>query len=354
MKTIKNVLTAATLVAGMSAVATSAVAGEFYIAPSVGYEYFDSERPGEGSPSYEADFTYGSGIGYQVSPALALELRADFSEADFRDADHDAKFTHYHLDAIVDLPVLKGMKRVQPYLVVGLGEQDVNPSDDAPAPGFNRYDETILTGGLGLKVNVANNVNLRFDARAQNSLDNEDTDATANVGLEYRFGKKAAPVVAPVVAAPKDSDRDGVVNGVDQCPNSPAGAIVDATGCSKVTMIKKSFNLKVNFNTDSSGLTPASVGEINELAAFMKQYKNSTVVLEGHTDSRGSAAYNQRLSERRAIAVAKALEANHGVSASRISTVGYGEARPIATNATAAGRAENRRVMGNVTATIKQ
>ena len=75
----------------------------------------------------------------------------------------------------------------------------------------------------------------------------------------------------------------------------------------------------------------------------MNEHSDYRVVLEGHTDSVGNDAYNQKLSEKRANAVAKALK-DLGVSASKITTVGYGETKPIADNKTKEGRAENRRV----------
>ena len=83
--------------------------------------------------------------------------------------------------------------------------------------------------------------------------------------------------------------------------------------------------------------------EIKTVANFMGENPDYSVILEGHTDSTGSAAYNQKLSERRAAAVAGALQ-NFGVDAGKISSVGYGESQPIATNATKEGRAQNRRV----------
>ena len=75
----------------------------------------------------------------------------------------------------------------------------------------------------------------------------------------------------------------------------------------------------------------------------MSEHPDYRVVLEGHTDSIGKEAYNQKLSEKRANAVAKALE-DLGVSGDKIKTVGFGETKPIADNKTKQGRAENRRV----------
>lgn len=82
----------------------------------------------------------------------------------------------------------------------------------------------------------------------------------------------------------------------------------------------------------------------------MSQYPQTRTTVEGHTDSVGPDAYNQRLSERRAQAVRDVLVHQYGVSADRVDSVGYGESRPVADNATAEGRAINRRVEAEVEA----
>ncbi|SFJ09434.1 OmpA family protein [Jannaschia pohangensis] len=97
------------------------------------------------------------------------------------------------------------------------------------------------------------------------------------------------------------------------------------------------------FATDSANLRPDLQGDIRALARNLQQYPNTTVQVLGHTDSDGSAAYNQDLSERRARAVAGVL-LEAGVSGSRVVPIGRGESQPIATNQTAEGRQQNRRV----------
>lgn len=99
----------------------------------------------------------------------------------------------------------------------------------------------------------------------------------------------------------------------------------------------------ITFAHDDATLNSAFLGSLNQLAATMRQYGETTIVVAGHTDSTGQAAYNQALSERRAAAVRNYL-VSQGVSASRIQTVGYGMRQPVATNTTEAGRAQNRRV----------
>ena len=89
------------------------------------------------------------------------------------------------------------------------------------------------------------------------------------------------------------------------------------------------------------------------MAEFMKQYPQTATTVEGHTDSVGNAAYNQKLSERRAAAVRDTLVNQYGVEANRVNAVGYGKDRPVADNATSEGRAINRRVEASVEAQAK-
>jgi outer membrane protein OmpA-like peptidoglycan-associated protein len=108
--------------------------------------------------------------------------------------------------------------------------------------------------------------------------------------------------------------------------------------------------LDVKFDFDKASVKEESYGDIKNLADFMTQYPQTTTVVEGHTDSVGSDAYNQTLSERRANAVRDVLVNQYGVGVDRVNAVGYGEARPVADNANADGRAVNRRVEAEVEA----
>jgi outer membrane protein OmpA-like peptidoglycan-associated protein len=99
----------------------------------------------------------------------------------------------------------------------------------------------------------------------------------------------------------------------------------------------------VLFETGQATLMPGAVTTVDRLAQFMGDYPERTVRIEGHTDSVGSDTLNQQLSERRAAAVRDALAAR-GVNTARIQTIGHGETRPIASNDTAGGRQQNRRI----------
>jgi len=99
----------------------------------------------------------------------------------------------------------------------------------------------------------------------------------------------------------------------------------------------------VLFDTNSSALAPGAYERLRSLAATLKRYPDTNVVVKGHTDSTGAESYNLKLSEERAESVRKYLVAE-GVSPSRVTAIGFGEAYPLVSDATASGRQQNRRV----------
>jgi len=107
--------------------------------------------------------------------------------------------------------------------------------------------------------------------------------------------------------------------------------------------LKVTVKNDVLFDYNSAGLRSASRSSLREMANVFDQYPNTTLNVQGYTDSTGSNSYNERLSERRASSVANYLE-SLGVNGSRVETVGYGESRPRASNRSASGRQLNRRV----------
>lgn len=176
------------------------------------------------------------------------------------------------------------------------------------------------------------------------------------LGVGYRFGghapvaappapppapEPAPPPPPPVVQAepPKDSDGDGVPDSIDRCPGTLPGVKVDAYGCEIDEVILRG----VNFAFNSTVLTPDSATVLDGVVATLRQRPNDAAEVHGYTDSTGTAAYNQKLSQRRAEAVVDYFTA-HGIPASQLTAKGFGAENPVATNHTAEGRAENRRV----------
>jgi OOP family OmpA-OmpF porin len=104
------------------------------------------------------------------------------------------------------------------------------------------------------------------------------------------------------------------------------------------------LTLDINFDTNKVAIRPADRAELEKAIDFVKQHPGRKIMVEGHTDNTGTASYNQGLSERRAAAVKDYLVRNGAVEEGRITAVGYGVSRPVATNATRGGRAQNRRV----------
>ena len=236
-------------------------------------------------------------------------------------------------------------------------------------------NETGLFGnyGFGIKYKISEDIALKADLRHLIETDHGDNNLLYTVGIAIPFGKKAAPEAPKVdeTPAPKDSDNDGVFDMNDQCPNSAVGALVDKVGCEVDTdqdgvvdskdkcpdtpkgdiVDENGCSLKVNLNIlfdfDSSRINNSYDSRIKKFADFMKAFPSVSGKIEAHTDAKGSDEYNQKLSERRAASVVKALEA-YGVDASRLKSIGYGETRPVATNETEEGRALNRRVEGSI------
>ncbi|WP_251978027.1 OmpA family protein [Salinicola avicenniae] len=137
---------------------------------------------------------------------------------------------------------------------------------------------------------------------------------------------------------PLDSDGDGVPDYQDQCPNTPAGAEVNSLGCQEDLVLRD-----VNFEFDSATLTSTAESILDDISEKLNANDTLRIRLEGHTDSVGPAAYNKELSQRRADSVKDYL-VEKGFNADNITTIGYGEEQPVASNETAEGRAENRRV----------
>jgi OOP family OmpA-OmpF porin len=209
-----------------------------------------------------------------------------------------------------------------------------------------------LLAGAGVDVDFSDNLRFRFEG---DWFDIDDASLwSLNIGLAYLFGRPA-PAVAPVAAAPVaaaaeapppppppppavDSDGDGVLDPDDKCPGTPAGAKVDAQGCETELTLRG-----VTFDYNAATLTPQDELILDSVVEILRQRPQFSVEVRGHTDSSGPDAYNQDLSERRAATVREYLVAK-GIPDERLSSRGFGESEPIADNATAEGRAQNRRV----------
>lgn len=319
------------------------------------------------------------------------------------------------LSANLSLANIYWMKRkslVQPYVSAGAGLMGykIKLKDKAGTEtNFNsgeRVREVFFPVGAGLKFNLSNSINLDL-GYTMNFVDGDNMDgyrsgpqsdkfSYSHIGLEFALGSKSKTQLAtynPVAALQddyisrnatlqaelaaerarnaaqmaqmdidwkrflNDSDKDGVSDYFDKCPNTPVGTQVDGAGCEiKVTTINPVRVVvteedrrivaeairNLEFDFAKSTIRPSSYPSLNRVADLLKS-KDFSLKLAGHTDWIGSDAANLKLSKDRAESV-KSYLVSQGANPSRIEATGYGESQPISSNKTAAGRQNNRRV----------
>jgi OOP family OmpA-OmpF porin len=359
-------LLAAALLGGL-AVAQAASAQDFddrwYLTGSTGFNFQDSDRGTNDAPFVSI------GLGKFISPSWSLDLDLNYQNPNF-EANQDLNWSQYGASLDLRRHFVRADRGWNPYVLMGLGyqksEEEFNAFPNPVSPGQREDGNLAAKLGVGLQTTFDKAVAVRAEIAYRADFDDQSYNATgedwfgdvlASVGVVIPLGPKAAaPVVAPPpVAAPScadlDDDGDGVNNCNDKCPNSQPGQAIGPDGCP----VPISIDLKgVNFDFDKATLRSDAVSILGEAAEILKRYPDLRVEVAGHTDSKGTDAYNQKLSERRATAVYDYLT-GQGVAASRLTgPVGYGEARPIAPNTNAdgsdnpEGRAKNRRTELNV------
>lgn len=328
----------------------------------------------------DADYGIGGTVvffGKPISEHLNVEF-SGFGNVLDRSSDGGGD-SQFGLGLDLMMPLVQGP--VRPFLLVGAGgiREKLDTTNDRDS--INPY----LNAGAGLLFKITDRFSARAEARYlldfnNGSYPNDDQvgDGRFNLGLQYAFGSPYVapppppppPVVPPPPPPPADSDNDGVIDPNDKCPNTPAGVKVDAVGCPLDTdgdgvpdyldkcpgtpkgfkvdaegcIIEQKIVLRgVNFEYDKDQLTAEAKSILDGILPGLVSQPKLTLEIGGHTDSRGSDAYNKGLSQRRANSVVKYLT-EKGVSADRMRAVGYGETKPVADNKTEEGRAENRRV----------
>ena len=178
-----------------------------------------------------------------------------------------------------------------------------------------------------------------------------DTDADGVADYLDTCAGTPEAVAVDKNGCPLDTDADGVVDYMDQCPETPSGEAVDTKGCpipkatqsAKVTEAGTWLYEDIKFDSSSTNIKPASYPVLAEIAGVLNQNPNLKVEVQGHTDSAGGLAMNNKLSSDRANKVLEYL-IGEGVNPEQMTAVGYGPSKPLVSNDTAEGKTRNRRV----------
>jgi OOP family OmpA-OmpF porin len=338
---------------GGASVANAQDFSSWYLAPRLGLVAPDSARTTKTS-SFE-----GIGLGTWVNPNFAVDFEYGINNADFKT--NSPRSGHQWESVQLDVAARYFFNEIgsgwRPYLMGGIGAMRhkaysgylLNNLSYASGGGW----DPMITGGVGMQYNMSDRLAFRGEIAARYDRDNNSlnsslsdsygfkrksgfTDAVATIGLTYSFGGAApAPAAKHEEAAPP--------------PASPP-AHEEAVPPKSVSIDLRGVEFKFDHPRVGEKLVPSlkaptaeSVQILDEAVDTLKRYPNIHVEVDGHTDSKGSDAYNQKLSERRAKGVYDYLTA-HGIDASRLDgPKGFGKTQPIDTNDTAEGRQRNRR-----------
>jgi OmpA-OmpF porin, OOP family len=333
--------------------------GQFYITPELGGTFVNG-----GDRHADDALYYGGAVGENFSEDWSGELNAVTGKHSGTDGRPDLRITAISADI---LRVFDRDSFWAPYLLGGLGV-----IIDNPVAGSS-HDNLLAEVGGGFLIHTWHSADgsMTFDLRPQLKVRFDDlsyghpVDVLLGIGFQFGFGARVVqpapaaapppPPAAPPPPPPPPPPPRPARHVNPKCPNAPPGVALDAEGCPLVG----SITLRgVHFATDSARLTPESSAILDPIAAELKAHPGLKIEVQGYTDGRASQAYNLRLSQARAASVRDYLIA-HGVGADELSAKGFGKLHPVATNATKAGRALNRRVVlevlenpGNVT--VKQ
>ena len=324
--------------------------GRWYIAPTVGGYYNDTDRNTNSSQFY-----YGLGVGRFIAPNVSIDLFVDRTKRTIDGGNNDRWANNSY--GVTARYYFGEWTAWRPYVLGGvMGSQHQNPSDHGWAPAAQV--------GVGLSKTVTDSTDFRVEGGYRYDWDDKTQpnhngygDWFLGVSIVSRFGEPAAAPVAAPAPAPAAPDcskqfRNGVNLCDNKCPDLPEGTIVGPDGCpQKVVIDLRGVNFK--FDRPKKGEadirkalaepTADSLAILDQAVDTLQRYPQVHVTVAGYTDNVGTVEYNQSLSERRAKIVFDYLSA-HGIAANRMEgPIGHGKNDPIDSNDTDSGRARNRR-----------
>ena len=298
------------------------------------------------SRSVGAGFTFGvTGSVNKITKFTSMDAAGNYVVTNPGD------LTYYGADGIIRYSFMNliGSKVIDPSAHIGGGYT-----------WMGDYDTGTVNGGLGLTFWFTETVGLSLQSTYKHGFGDAIPDHVQHfAGLTFKFGGKDTDGdgvydkddACPEVAGPKelngcpDTDGDGVLDKDDKCPE--VKGTVANQGCPEITeeAIKQlnNYGKTILFNSGKSTFKPQTFPVLQSMVSILKEYPYSKFMVEGHTDSDGSNELNQTLSENRAAAVKNYLIEN-GITTDRLRSTGFGETKPIDSNKTAKGKANNRRV----------
>lgn len=350
--------------------ANDTIGDRWYVAPLFTYVWGDKDRPTD--DGYGGTLAFGKKLG----PALAIELNGYYNRFS-NNVQGNGSAALYGGGLSLLLSPFSGLRDLY-----AIGSVQYGRTEDLPG-SFKDYDSVVYGAGLGYLYKLTDagtalrtEVLYRWDTHDDGDAGYKDFgDIVGNIGLMIPFGgvpqpeitaSNTEPAAVVPVAAEGDEDGDGVVDRLDRCPGTAPGTTVDETGCPlpapvapppacKAPAPGEAITLEgcaagdtivlqgVTFEFNQARLTANAKTILDGVADALTARADIRVEVGGHTDSRGSDSYNQKLSESRAQSVMQYL-IGKGIDAGRMSAKGYGEANPVADNETDDGRELNRRV----------
>lgn len=332
MKKLSKIMCAVVAASGLAA--APSIAATTYVGAKVGMGWLDSACV-DGVKC--DDDAIGAGIysGYNFSDKFGIELSSDFL------GDYKTSFSKNGTTAAFSDPLI-AISLTPMYRLAVQQEFDVFFKAGPAYISHGGEDDVVLSAGIGLEKQLSSDWAVRVEYQYFDDFDdNYVQDLNSNllsVGVSYNFGTgnttaSAAAATASAVA-------------VTQAPSEPItepAVVVEEKMAVVVTKAQTESYSQEMFATNSTELSTDGKIALMPLVEVLKAHPQSSVAVVGHTDSTGAAEYNLMISKKRAAAVAAYIE-EQGIEADRITASGEGEENPIASNATAEGRAQNRRV----------
>ncbi|PTP79599.1 OmpA family protein [Vibrio splendidus] len=332
MKRLSKIMCAVIAASGLAS--APSIAATTYVGAKVGMGWLDSACV-DGTKC--DDDAIGAGIysGYNFSDKFGIELSSDFL------GDYKTSFTKNGTTSQFSDPII-AISLTPMYRLAVQQEFDVFFKAGPAYISHGGEDDVVLSAGIGLEKQLSSDWAVRVEYQYFDDFDdNYVQDLNSNllsVGVSYNFGTgnttaSAAAATASAVA-------------VTQAPSEPItepAVVVEEKTSVVVTKAQTESFSQGMFETNSSELSTDGKIALMPLVEVLKAHPQSSVAVVGHTDSTGAAEYNLMISKKRAAAVAAYIE-EQGIEADRITASGEGEENPIASNATAEGRAQNRRV----------